>query len=74
MRNPPSFPMARGGWPSSHSINRSITLNPLWLPHEFKYHFPRPGCANVLFDVYTHATWSIERLLRDSLKPSARLN
>ena len=56
MRNPLSFYMAPGGWASSHSIKRSIPRNSLWLPHEFKYHFPRPSCSEVLLDGCTFAT------------------
>jgi hypothetical protein len=56
MRNPLSFYMAPGGWASSHSIKRSIPRNSLWLPHEFKYHFPRPSCSDVLLDGCTLAT------------------
>ena len=74
MQNPLSVLMAPGRWPSSHSIKRSIPLNPLWLPHEFKYHFPRLGCSNILLGVHSHATWSIERPPRDFLKSSVRLN
>ena len=36
--------------------------------------FPAASLLGVLLDVYTHATWPIERPPRDFLKLSARLN